>query len=553
MRFLRLLANGLISGLFFCFLLALLVLDLNINHRPALLDFPRLALVLFPTYGLFTALGAILIASIYRFFVTRPMRKGFLSPRFLTLGFSLLTLIFLVIFRENTIHFASFFIPAVRRALQFQMAALFASAAAGLVLLYRYFHAKRRTAILGIYFAIAGAAVFLSVLLRFGYPEVERPVRFSSLQAQPISRKVTILNLEGLSFDFLFPLVNKKVLPSFAYLMNNGSWGHLSGFTPSDSAVLRRTLRTGKLPGKHRRLSDVQYRIPGFPGALEVVPRFILFRQLKQIGFLSIEPFNPPPAVKDIEMIYGEEQAVVVRTEDLSREIREAPGTAGAPATDKLFLSLFKDLQNETAPVRRILEDALIRDRTTEERAFQARQELPPQLFFLTLDGLADVQSYFYKYSDPADFGDIRPDEIQKFGTVIERYYHYYDQIISKYTAAMKDEEILIVCSAYGVEPLPFWKRLVEWVLGNADISAYHEQGPDGAVFVYGPGVARGRSADGIRLADIAPTVLYYAGLPVAKDMDGFARTTIFTREFKEENPLITISSYEDVKVRKTP
>jgi hypothetical protein len=92
---------------------------------------------------------------------------------------------------------------------------------------------------------------------------------------------------------------------------------------------------------------------------------------------------------------------------------------------------------------------------------------------------------------------------------------------------------------------------LVEWVLGNSDVSSDHERSPDGAVFVYGRGVARGRSADGMRLADIAPTLLYYAGLPVAKDMDGSVRTTLFTREFKEENPLFTISSYEDVTVRK--
>ncbi len=551
MRFLRLLANGLICGIFFCFLLALLVLDLNINHRPSVLDFPRLAVVLFPTYGLITAVGAILVASIYRFFVTRPPRKGFLSPRFLTLGFSLLTLIFLVVFRENTIHFASFFVAAVHRTVQIQAAVLFASAAIGLVLLYRYFHGKPRSALLGLYFAATGIAFVLAAALRFGFPAAERPVRFSSLQAQEISRKVTILNLEGLSFEFIFPLVNNKALPSFSYLMDQGAWGHLSGFTPSDAAVLRRTLKTGKLPGKHRRLSGVRYKIPGFPGTLEVVPRFILFRQLKQLGLLEVEPFDPPPAVKDIEMIYGEEQAVVVRSDASSPEPLGAPASPDAAAADKLFLSLFKDLQEETAPIRRILEESLAHDRVTEERAFQARQEIPPQLFVLTLDGLADVQSYFYKYSHPADFGEIRPDEIQKFGTVIERYYQYYDQIISKYTAAMKDDEILIVCSPFGVEPLPFWKRLVEWVLGNPDVSAYHEQGPDGAVFVYGRGVAKGRSADGIRLADIAPTLLYFAGLPVAKDMDGFARTTIFTREFKEENPLITISSYEDVTVRK--
>ncbi|MHB8055775.1 MAG: alkaline phosphatase family protein [Candidatus Aminicenantales bacterium] len=546
MRFLRLLANGLICGIYFCFLLALLVLDLNINHHPAVLDFPRLALLLFPTYGLLTALAAMLTASVYRFFVTRPALKGFLSPRFLSFGLSLLTLGFLVIFRENTIHFASFFTPGTHRAVQYQMAALFLAAAAGFVLLYRYYHRKRNPIYLRSFLGAAAAAYVAAVVLRFAFPGPAGPTRLSGLEAKPITRKVTILNLEGLSFDFIFPLANDRLLPNFSNLMENGAWGHLAGFTPSDSAVLRRTLKTGKLPGKHRLLSDVRYELPGFPGRLEVVPRFILFRQLKQIGFLKIEPYDPPPTVKDIVMIYGEEQAVVFRLDDPA-----AAENPAVPADDRLFPALYKDLQTETAPICQHLRTALARDQAAEEKAFRAKTELPPQLFVLTLDGLSDVQSYFYKYTSPADFGEIRPDEIQKFGPVIERYYQYYDQVISKYTAAMKDDEILIVCSAFGVEPLPFWKRLVEWMLGNSDISAYHEQAPDGAVFVYGKGIARGRSADGIRLADIAPTLLYYAGLPVAKDMDGFARTSIFTREFKEANPLLTISSYEDVTIRK--
>ncbi len=546
MRFLRLLANGLICGIYFCFLLALLVLDLNINHRPDVLDFPLLALFLFPTYGLLTAIVAMLTASMYRFFVTRPSLKGFLSPRFLSFGLSLLILFFLVIFRENTIHFAAFFISGSGLAVQLQMAVLFLAAAAGFVLLYRYYHRKKNPVYLGSFLGAAGAAYLVAALLRFGFPAAVGPTRISGLETKPITRKVTLLNLEGLSFDFIFPLANDRLLPNFSNLMENGAWGHLAGFTPSDSPVLRRTLKTGKLPGQHRCLSDVRYVIPGFPGKLEVVPRFILFRQLKQIGFLKIEPYDPPSAVKGIETIYGEEQAVVFRSDDLP-----AAGTSAAPADDRLFPALYKDLQAETAPICLHLREALARDQAVEERAFRAKTELRPQLFVLTLDGLSDVQSYFYKYAAPADFGEIRPDEIQKFGKVIERYYQYYDQIISKYTAAMKDDEILIVCSAFGVEPLPFWKRLVEWVLGNSDISAYHEQAPDGAVFVYGQGITRGRSTDSFRLADIAPTILYYAGLPVPKDMDGFARTSIFTREFKEANPLLTISSYEDVAIRK--
>ena len=34
---------------------------------------------------------------------------------------------------------------------------------------------------------------------------------------------------------------------------------------------------------------------------------------------------------------------------------------------------------------------------------------------------------------------------------------------------------------------------------------------------------------------DVAPTLLYFLGLPVARDMDGFARTDLFTQAFNEQ------------------
>ncbi|MGD0782881.1 MAG: hypothetical protein ABSA30_08500, partial [Candidatus Aminicenantales bacterium] len=150
----------------------------------------------------------------------------------------------------------------------------------------------------------------------------------------------------------------------------------------------------------------------------------------------------------------------------------------------------------------------------------------------------------------PEAFGEIKQDEIQKYGPVIRHYLQFYDQIIGKYMAALKDDELLIVYSPYGTEPLPFWKRLVEWLLGNAAVSAYHEQAPDGAVFLFGKSVARGRNLSPVRLVDLLPSILYSLRLPVAKDMDGIVRGAIFTEEFTDQNPIFTIMSYEDMEVQ---
>lgn len=172
-------------------------------------------------------------------------------------------------------------------------------------------------------------------------------------------------------------------------------------------------------------------------------------------------------------------------------------------------------------------------------------------MFALCLDGLNTTETYFYKYSVPEVFGDIRQEEIQKYGAVIEKYYQFYDQIIGKYLASLKEDEMLVVYSAHGIEPLPFWKRLVEWILGNAAVTSYHEQAPDGAIFIYGKDIARGKNIEGMKLVDIVPSLLYDLGLPVGKDMDGIVRSSLFLREFTEENPIFYISSYEDVTIKK--
>ena len=60
---------------------------------------------------------------------------------------------------------------------------------------------------------------------------------------------------------------------------------------------------------------------------------------------------------------------------------------------------------------------------------------------------------------------------------------------------------------------------------------ASHEAAPDGFLLAYGASVRAGRVRFGA-LVDVTPTILYFLGLPVARDMDGDARTDIFTPAF---------------------
>jgi len=548
MKFLKALLNSLVCGLFFCCLLALLFADLNINSRLDLFFLGRLALVLFITYGLIAAGLCLFIFAFYTFFSARK-NIAFISPTFLSLGFSLLTSLFLVIFWNNTQYFSSFFGTHTRTLVKNQMIALLALAVLGPMVCFIYYKYGKKAPAFVAYFLISAGL--------FGYAFYRRPEtawprppdKLIHLEARNSGKKVTILELEGLSLDFIIPLISEDKLPNFSLLVEQGSWGRLEPFTPSDAFVLNATFSTGKRPAKHRQISPLTYRVGRFKQELEVIPRFLFIKQLIRTGLLTVSANRPAFRPKDIWQIFAECRLPQVRKDnpdaaDISKVTAKA---------DTLFTLFYKDLERDLTPAVRLARLAFLRDSLYEEAAFQERTSVSPQVYGLRLNGLNLVEKYFYRYSFPEVFGNLTPEETARYGSVIERYYQFYDQVIGKYLTGLKEDELFIVFSPHGMEPLPFWKRVVDWLTGHTDVSAFHELGPEGVVFFYGKNINREKNIEGMRLVDMAPSILYYLGLPVSKDMDGIVLSSLFNRDFTGENPIFAISSYEDYALSPGP
>jgi predicted AlkP superfamily phosphohydrolase/phosphomutase len=127
---------------------------------------------------------------------------------------------------------------------------------------------------------------------------------------------------------------------------------------------------------------------------------------------------------------------------------------------------------------------------------------------------------------------------------VLEQYYTYLDGIVGRAMTSLGPEDLLLVVSGFGMEPLSLGKRVLERIVGDRDLSGSHERAPDGFVIAFGKQVAKG-SFPRASVVDIAPTVLYYFGLPIARDLDGFARTDMFTEHFTEQRPITFIPFYD--------
>lgn len=547
MKFLKVLINSLISGLFFSNLLALLILDLNINMTFQIKTFGQLTLSLFLVYGLFVTFLCVLIYYFHQFFAGKRRHISFISPEFLIVSFSLLTIVYLVIFKANRDFFISFFDLRTLYFLDTQPIFLILFSILGIIILYSY-HSSKKKIILWLFPLLFAATMILTIFQRTNFPQPQKNEIFANFETTKIKKKITIIGLEGLSFDFLIPLINEGKLRNFEVLMEQGSWGQLESFSPNEPLMLINSFNTGKFPSKHRQISAFTYHFLGLEIQLEVVPRFLFFRQLLRTPILRVEPNTPQVYTKDIWKIFEDSKTTYVKKDWPFNLHVEKP----SQKAETTFNQFFEDLKFETDEIFQLVKNALYTDVEFEESVTELKNQLQPQMLYFFLNGLNIAESYFYKYSFPELFGILNQDKINKYNTVIERYYQFYDQIISKYLASLKmGEELLVVYSPHGTEPLPLWKRFVEWMLGNAEISAYHERAPEGVVFFYGQEINKGKNISGMKLVDIAPTLLNYLGLPVGKDMDGIVKSSIFLNEYK--NPVLYISTYEVYEINPPP
>jgi predicted AlkP superfamily phosphohydrolase/phosphomutase len=181
-------------------------------------------------------------------------------------------------------------------------------------------------------------------------------------------------------------------------------------------------------------------------------------------------------------------------------------------------------------------------DRAYSETAESLEEQFALRFSAIRYEGLDAFGHIYLRQAQPELFGDPRWAAPQR--PVLDRYYSYLDGEVGKAMRQLAPGDLLLVMSGFGMEPTLLWKRLVARVLGERDMTGQHESGPDGFLLAYGTNVASGQFPRG-SVTDLAPTVLYYMGVPVGRDMDGFARTDLFLPTYAIEHPVKYVASHE--------
>ena len=193
--------------------------------------------------------------------------------------------------------------------------------------------------------------------------------------------------------------------------------------------------------------------------------------------------------------------------------------------------------------------DAVAPDLTYARAAEVLHKAYAPSLLVISFHGYDVAGHAFYRYAHPEAFGDVAAEDARRYGRVLGRYASLVERWVGEIERDLGPWDVLVVLSGHGLEPTPLWRRLVGTLTGTSVGAASHAGAPDGVLIVVGQGIRPGAVPSNASVLDVAPTILYLMGLPVARDMEGRVLTEILEPEFAQENPVTFIPSYESLAV----
>lgn len=584
MRFLRMLSNSLIAGALTSAYLTILVLHLNPAFPLTPGAVAPLALVMAAAYGTTVAVVFYGLIVIRQMAANDVLSPGWLSVRVLSWLCTIAAGVVAAMMWLNLGTYRTVLDPDV--AGQLAAAALTLSGSAVVFLLIAFAHLDRRGGSVSAVLLTAMMAISIVALLTTrGWQTASRtvarqtPPLIATGSARPDAR-VVVIALDGATLDVISPAVAEGRLPNFGRMLDGGAVLHLATLRPTQAETVWTAAATGRTPGGSGIRASALYRVREGGPALELPPDYCFFQALVRVGLVTESPH-------DARSIKARPLWSIVSDAGLSVGVVGFPLTYPAPAVNGFLISdefhrltdadLDRDGAAAVAPpailadVRRALRETaspdplvlvskmdqapqgdadarpdpapILADRMHLQLRRALEAQTTPRLVAVRLPGLDAVGHYYLRYANPSAFGDVSDAERDRYGRVLNEYYGFIDTVIGHELEALGPGDLLMVISGFGMEPLSPGKRILERLIGNGRLSGTHERGPDGFLLAYGRAVAPGRPTRASVL-DITPTLLYYLGLPVARDMDGFARTDLFGEAFTASRPITFIPSY---------
>ena len=362
-----------------------------------------------------------------------------------------------------------------------------------------------------------------------------------------------VVGLDSATLDALLPLAGQGRLPFLATVLQQGAYGRLESLVPAWREGVWITLATGKHPFKHGvtggKVYDARWVQPSpspeLPAELRLLPVGIRFRDW---GTLGAEPRTPRAFPRQALALW-----------EILPRLGMSAGAVGWPASwpasretvftvpEQLFGSgegpkldpALKARLGANPPAR--LVNALKADAWRESLTLSLFDRNPGTgAVFVVLPGLREASRQAFGGFQAVQFEGEQTPAAREAAERLAAYYALLDSFLGELWLRVDGPRVLAVVSAYGTEsrqdPLQRERTAIEGSFGG---------GPDGVLLLYGEGIQPGALLTGARLVDVAPTLLYALGFPVAQDLDGQVLRAAFDKRFLARHPLTIVASYE--------
>ncbi|HVR71376.1 MAG TPA: alkaline phosphatase family protein [Vicinamibacteria bacterium] len=413
------------------------------------------------------------------------------------------------------------------------------------------------------------------------------------LEPRPPLRRVTLIGLDGLGPGQLREAVERGKVPALARIMRRGAYGPLATLRPTEGPAIWTTVFTGQLPRDHGVKSFGSYRLRGSPTTFEALPKGALVGLAERLGLVSTSTVTsasrqrralwdalnafgigagvvrfwgtfPPERLQGFMLshyfhLLKDDPARVRGTlypPDLVEEVRAravAPGDVDRALVSE-FVDLSVELPGDPVPWRReLVEKALAPDLTYHRAGAVLRAAYDPPFFAIYYHGLDVVGHAFTRFAHPDRFGNVAVEEARRYGGVCDAYAELLSRWVGEAAQSLGPGDVLLVVSGHGMQPVSPWRRLLGWLAGGTEASGTHAGAPDGVLLGVGDGIRAGAVLKEASVLDVAPTILYLMGLPVARDMEGRVLTEMLEEDFTRAHHLSFLPSYDAVAGAEAP
>ncbi|SRR5581483_9391985 len=396
-------------------------------------------------------------------------------------------------------------------------------------------------------FIVIAVSSFFLYQRRDSYRTEKRTAVVANIGEVAGQRPVILVAIRNLPYDWLITIDGEGALPFFAQARSRAYFTRLEPFSTTSPKSLWASLATGKLPYRHGVTGRFSYRTP--LNGPDPQDRFLLLPN--GVGF-RLWGLIPPVQRISAALPAGDALPIWTMFERLSFHSAvigwPAAGATGASyvvtdrtidaanAPDPPGFGALAARFNGTGRAREAIINALRHDlmATNDARAAIASHRF--NLNVIALQGFADAQRALHVGTN-----DLPPKSSTR-GEAVRAYAEHLDHLLGDLARDFPDH-LLVVVSPSGPVPPP--STAVAWAVIRDLLFSDDPGADDGFVAIAGPDVVHKENPSSAYAVDVVPTVLYSAGMPVGRDMDGRVLIDAFSEDFIHRSTLSVIQTYE--------